>query len=30
MPAEEADAFIAREGVRWAAVIRQRGIKPLG
>lgn len=30
MPAEEADAFIAREGARWAAVIRQRGIKPLG
>ena len=29
MAGEEADAFIARESTRWAAVIRQRGIKPL-
>lgn len=30
MAGEEADAFIAREHARWASVIRQRGIKPLG
>jgi len=29
MAAEEMDGFIARETARWAAVIRQRGIKPL-
>jgi len=29
MAAEEMDAFIAREGSRWANVIRQRNIKPL-
>ena len=30
MAAEEMDGFIARENSRWAGVIRQRNIKPLG
>lgn len=30
MAAEEMDGFVARENSRWAGVIRQRNIKPLG